>query len=87
MSGGDRALVSLSIAQKIWEVDVKSGEVLWEYICVDPQQHRRRRIQTAQYVPEVNFPLNRGSEDTPASVMAAGSPARAAGPAATSKTR
>jgi hypothetical protein len=87
MSGGDRALVSLSIAQKIWEVDVKTGEVLWEYICVDPQQHRRRRIQTAQYVHDVNFPLNRGSDDAPASVMAAGSPSRAAGPAATSKTR
>jgi hypothetical protein len=61
----DRALVALTFGQKIWEIDLKTGEVLWEYICVDPQQHRQRLVQTARYVHEVRFPMNRDTGATP----------------------
>ena len=65
LSGSDRILVALTIGQKIWEINLKTGEVLWEYICVDPQQHRQRRMHTAKYVQNVNFPFNKQSESTP----------------------
>jgi Arylsulfotransferase (ASST) len=54
-----RALVSLSKAQKIWELNLKTGEVLWEYVCVDPDHRQRRELLTAEYVRNVGFPLNK----------------------------
>ena len=65
MGRSDRALIALTFAQKIWEINLKTGEVLWEYISVDPQQHRRRLVQTARYVHEVSFPMNREAGATP----------------------
>jgi hypothetical protein len=54
----DRAIVTFFLSQKIWEVDINSGEVVWEYVCVDPEQHRRRYLSTAQYVRDVEFSFN-----------------------------
>jgi hypothetical protein len=33
--------------------------VLWEYVCVDPEQRRRRELLTAEYVRRVDFRMNR----------------------------
>jgi hypothetical protein len=59
----DRALVTFYLSQKIWEVDLKSSEVVWEYVCVDPEQHRRRFLSTAQYVGDVQFSFNQESSE------------------------
>jgi Arylsulfotransferase (ASST) len=60
LSGDGRVLVTLSKAQKIWEIDLKTRAVLWEYVCVDPAHRRRRELLTAEYVRNVGFPLNKG---------------------------
>jgi hypothetical protein len=66
-SGGDsgRALVTLYGGQKLWEISLESGEVLWEYICVDPREHLRRPLSTAKYLRDVDFPFNRESKELP----------------------
>lgn len=56
---GDRALVSLTDHSEIWEVDLASGEVVWEYVYVDSEDRERRPIYTAKYVDSVDFALNR----------------------------
>ncbi len=58
LSGDGRVLVTLSKAQKVWEINLKTGAVLWEYVCVDPEHRRRRELLTAEYVRNVSFPLN-----------------------------
>jgi Arylsulfotransferase (ASST) len=59
LSGDGRVLVTLSKAQKVWEINLKTGAVLWEYVCVDPEHRRRRELLTAEYVRRVNFPMNK----------------------------
>jgi len=59
LSGDGRVLVTLSKAQKVWEINLKTGAVLWEYVCVDPEHRRRRELLTAEYVRHVNFPMNK----------------------------
>lgn len=70
LSGDGRVVVASSIGQKIWEIDLTSGQVLWEYLCVDPAQRHRRRIFTAQYARDLNFPLNQNSDGTSPSLIA-----------------
>ena len=64
-SGGssDRVLVTLYGGRKLWEVSLQSGEVLWEYVCVDRHEHLRRPLTTAKYLREASFPFNRESEE------------------------
>ncbi len=59
LSGDGRVLVTLSKAQKVWEINLKTGAVLWEYVCVDPEHRRRRELLTAEYVRHVGFPMNK----------------------------
>jgi hypothetical protein len=65
LGDSDRALVAVFLSQKIWEIDLKTGQVLWEYLCVDQHQHRRRLLASAHYVGHVNFPFNRQGERQP----------------------
>jgi len=58
LCGPDRALVALTYAQKIWEINLKTGEVLWEYLYAD-RQHRRREIWSARYVSPPRFSMNK----------------------------
>lgn len=55
----DRALLAMYESQKVWEIDLRTGQVLWEYLCVDARQHKRRRLATSKYVGNVSFPFNR----------------------------
>jgi len=59
LSGDGRVLVTLSKAQKVWEINLKTGAVLWEYVCVDPEHRRRRELLTAEYVRHIDFPMNK----------------------------
>ncbi|HEY3964765.1 MAG TPA: arylsulfotransferase family protein [Planctomycetaceae bacterium] len=61
----NRLLMAINLGQKIWEIDIETGQVLWEYLCVDSQQHRRRHLATAQYVRQVDFPFNQQGEQRP----------------------
>jgi hypothetical protein len=54
----DRAIVTFFLSRRIWKVDINSGEVVWECVCVDPAQHRHRYLSTAQYVRDVEFSFN-----------------------------
>jgi hypothetical protein len=65
LSGSTRVLVSLSNAQKIWEINLQTGEVLWEFVCVDSAEHHPRNLLTAKYVREAHFSFNKdkGSEE------------------------
>jgi hypothetical protein len=63
LGDSDRALVAITLEHKIWEIDLKTGQVLWEYLCFDGQQRGGRSpLSTAQYVRQVNFPFNRQGE-------------------------
>jgi hypothetical protein len=55
----DRALVTLTARSEIWEVDLGTGESLWEYVYVDPETRERRPLYTAKYVRNVDFEFNR----------------------------
>jgi hypothetical protein len=61
----DRALVTLTMRGEIWEVDLATGDVLWEYVYVDPDTRERRALYTAKYVGDVHFEFNRKKEPTP----------------------
>jgi hypothetical protein len=63
LSGGERVLVTLCNGQRIWEVNLKTGAVLWEYFCVDAAQHSKRNLLTAKYVHNVRFPMNKDGEE------------------------
>jgi hypothetical protein len=65
LGDSDRALLTIYASQKIWEVNLKTGEVLWEYLCVDPQEHHRRPMLNGKYVRQASFPLNRQGESRP----------------------
>jgi hypothetical protein len=67
--GGDgRVLVALSKAQKVWEINLKTGAVLWEYVCVDPEHRRRRELLTAEYVRNAGFRMNKDDRVSTASL-------------------
>jgi hypothetical protein len=57
-----RMLVSWTHKGLVWEIDIESGEVLWEYINTHPVGNSFGRIPvyTATYVNKLDFPLNRG---------------------------
>jgi len=57
-----RVIVALSEEGNLWEVDIATGEVLWEYVYVDPATHRRKPLYTALSVSRT-FEFNR--EATP----------------------
>lgn len=48
---GSRALLTVSAAGTLWEIDIRTGKVLWEYIYVHPNEDGTRQpINTAEYV-------------------------------------
>lgn len=55
-----RALVASTYQGVVWEVDLQSGEVLWEYIVPHSADLplNRRRIHLAKYCGKLNFPMN-----------------------------
>jgi len=57
-----RMLVSWTHQGLIWEIDIESGEVLWEAVNTHKTngRHARVSVYTSFYVHDVNFPMNRG---------------------------
>jgi len=57
-----RMLVSWTHQGLVWEIDIESGEVLWEYINTHPvgSAFGRIPVYTATYVNKLDFPLNKG---------------------------
>ena len=58
----DRKRVLMAVCEQgvVWEVDLPSGRVLWEYIYVHPNEDgKREEIETAKYVYNASFPFNR----------------------------
>lgn len=56
---GRRVLVALTDQGAIWEVDLRSGKVLWEYLYVHPNQDGHRQpLLTAKYVYPHSFPFH-----------------------------
>jgi hypothetical protein len=68
LCGEGRVLVTLSKAQKVWEINLKTGAVLWEYVCVDPEHRRCRELLTAEYVRNAGFRMNRDERVSTASL-------------------
>lgn len=64
LSSSTRALVALSEVGDVWEVDLETGKVLWQYTFFDPKTNRRRPIYTAKYVHAPSFPLNRREQES-----------------------
>ncbi len=60
--GNRRMLICWTHKGLIWEVDMQSGEVLWEYINTHPLQKKYGRISvcTATYVDNADFIFNYG---------------------------
>lgn len=60
---GRRALLASTTQGVVWEVDLKTGAVLWEYIVpYSPTLSRnRRRIHTAKYCGRLDFPLGQST--------------------------
>src|SRR5205823_6644539 len=64
--GPDRVLVAPYAERKLWEINLTTGIVLWEYILVEPEEpHFRRHLNTAKYVRDVDFPFNRTGTSRP----------------------
>lgn len=57
----DRALVTLTTRSELWEVDLTTGQVLWEYAYVDVEDRERRPIYTSKYVHDVDFEFNQAT--------------------------
>jgi outer membrane protein assembly factor BamB len=57
-----RMLVSWTHQGLVWEIDIESGEVLWEYLNTHPVDNSfgRLPVYTATYVYKLDFPLNIG---------------------------
>lgn len=57
-----RVLVSWTHQGLVWEIDMESGEVLWEYVNTHPVEDRYGRISvyTATYADKTDFPFNGG---------------------------
>lgn len=56
---GRRALVVFAYQSVIWEIDIPTGEILFEYIYAKPGSHpESRKIATAQYYYGLDFPMN-----------------------------
>ena len=64
-AGGDRILVSWTRQGLVWEIDVSSGELLWEFVNTHTVDGRPARISTytAKYVPRPAFEMNGGRLD------------------------
>lgn len=53
---GNRVLMAVAAEGALWEIDLRSGKVLWEYIYVHPNGDGRRvAINTAKYVYHPSF--------------------------------
>ena len=65
---GDRMLVSWTKQGLVWEIDLRTGEVLWELVNNhDVDGHAARiSVWTAKYVPAVDFEMNHGKVSRPA---------------------
>ncbi len=56
---GNRVLMAVAAEGALWEIDLPSGKVLWEYIYVHPNEDgRRMAINTARYVYRPSFLRN-----------------------------
>jgi hypothetical protein len=60
---GQRMLVSFTHEGLVWEIDVETGEILWEYVNTHPVEGRPARVSvyTAKYVGAIDFELNHGN--------------------------
>lgn len=53
---GNRVLMAVTRAGTLWEIDLSTGQVLWEYIYVHPDgDGTRQAINTAKYVYNPSF--------------------------------
>lgn len=50
-----RALLAVTHEGAVWEIDLQTGETLWEYIYVDSATATRGRIGSAKYVAQYPF--------------------------------
>lgn len=60
---GRRALIASTTQGAVWEVDLTTGAVLWEYGVPFSRTYpkNRRRIHTAKYCDKLGFPLNQAT--------------------------
>jgi hypothetical protein len=65
LAHGNRALVTVWGGSKLWEIDLDSGEVIWEYIYVDPVDGHGRHFSTSKYVRAASFEMNGGRVKLP----------------------
>lgn len=58
----DRVLVSWTHQGLVWEIDIESGDVLWELVNTHlvEEQAARVSVYTAKYVQSADFPMNGG---------------------------
>lgn len=59
-----RMLVSWTHKGLVWEIDIESGEVLWEFINTHPiteDQNGRISVYTSIYVENIEFEMNQGT--------------------------
>lgn len=57
---GDGTAVLMAVTHQgtIYEVDAETGDLLWEYICVDPSNKELKSIYTAKYCYDASFEMN-----------------------------
>ena len=56
---GKRALIASTYQGVVWEIDLESGSVLWEFINLDPADPiRRKKVHQALYVENPQFEMN-----------------------------
>jgi hypothetical protein len=55
LSGTGKVLATLQGASSVWEIDLATGAVVWDYTYVDPDERCGRRLYTAQYVRGASF--------------------------------
>jgi Arylsulfotransferase (ASST) len=62
---GDRILVSWTRKGLVSEINVRTGELLWEFVNTHTVDNRPARISTytAKYVPQLTFEMNGGRLD------------------------
>ncbi|MGQ0632998.1 MAG: arylsulfotransferase family protein [Planctomycetaceae bacterium] len=57
---GGRVLATITNQGALWEIDLATGKVLWEYVYTHPDQGGHRfSLATAEYAPRLEFRMNR----------------------------
>jgi hypothetical protein len=59
----NRLLAAVTHEEAIWEIDLATGKVLWEYVesRADPSG-RQHPIHSAEYAGQIDFPLNQTAQ-------------------------